>query len=102
MGGDPGAVTIANLVKLYNPNVVGASLGDHRAEICYASWCPPFQYFPDQDQLNAAQSGATVSNLNHEIEYLAEQLKITLNVDMENDFKVYLMFNLAFNALYWQ
>jgi hypothetical protein len=59
MGGDEGAVTLANLISLYNPKVIGASVGDHIAEICYAQWCLPFNYWPKYDQLNAAQSGAT-------------------------------------------
>lgn len=35
IGGDSGAVTLANFVKHYNSNVQGASLGYHPAELCY-------------------------------------------------------------------
>ena len=38
--------------------------------------CPPFQYKPDKDVLNAAQSGAMIPNLvTHEWRYMLEQLK---------------------------
>lgn len=35
IGGDEGAVTVANFVQHYNSNAKGASLGYHSAELCY-------------------------------------------------------------------
>ncbi|CAG8511946.1 324_t:CDS:2 [Funneliformis mosseae] len=74
MGGDPGAVTIANFIKHYSPLLKGPSVGDHLFELCYGVICPPYQYKPDQDRLNAAQSGMMVSNLTMELIYLLDQL----------------------------
>ncbi|CAI2164337.1 9657_t:CDS:2 [Funneliformis geosporum] len=74
MGGDPGAVTIANFIKYYSPLLKGPSVGDHLVELCYGIVCPPFQYKPEQDRLNAAQSGMMASNLTMELIYLLKQL----------------------------
>jgi len=44
-------------------------------QVCYGVICPPGQYHPDKDVLNAAQSGAMMPNLvKHELNYLLEQL----------------------------
>lgn len=44
-------------------------------QFCYDVICPPLQYNPPFDVLNAAQSGAMVPNLvSHEFKYLMEQL----------------------------
>ncbi|KAG2172290.1 hypothetical protein INT43_004832, partial [Umbelopsis isabellina] len=68
MGGDPGAVTLATLMKNYQPKLHGASLGEHLVEA--SDLCPPFQYKPSSDVLNAAQSGGLAENLDHELDYL--------------------------------
>ena len=45
-------------------------------QLCYDIVCPPFQYKPEHDVLNAAQSGAMIPNLvTHEWKYMLEQLK---------------------------
>ncbi len=45
-------------------------------QLCYDIICPPFQYKPEHDVLNAAQSGAMIPNLvTHEWKYMLEQLK---------------------------
>ena len=45
-------------------------------QLCYDILCPPFQYEPKLDVLNAAQSGAMIPNLvTHEWRYMLEQLK---------------------------
>ena len=44
-------------------------------QFCYDILCPPFQYEPQKDVFNAAQSGAMVPNLvTHEFDYLYKQL----------------------------
>lgn len=39
IGGDTGAITLANFVKRYNPNVQGASVLSHIASFCNADSC---------------------------------------------------------------
>lgn len=41
IGGDTGAVTLANFIKNYNPNVHGASTLSHLASLCYGPLCIP-------------------------------------------------------------
>ena len=44
-------------------------------QLCYDILCPPFQYEPQKDVFNAAQSGAMIPNLvTHEFDYLYTQL----------------------------
>lgn len=40
IGGDPGAVTLATLMKNYQPNLHGASLGEHLVEASIPIGCP--------------------------------------------------------------
>ncbi|PVF99576.1 hypothetical protein CPB86DRAFT_281396 [Serendipita vermifera] len=79
-GANPGAITIPNLIKNYNANVTGGSLGSNPIpELCYGPLCPigPFGWNPSVDQLNAAQSGAMASNLPHEArDYLVPLVKL--------------------------
>ncbi|KAG1178006.1 hypothetical protein G6F36_010732 [Rhizopus arrhizus] len=72
IGGDTGAITLANFIKHYNPNVYGASTSSHLATLCYGPFCiPPMSlYKPNIDKLNAAQSGGMAMNLNYELDYL--------------------------------
>jgi len=92
MGADVGAVTLPNLLKYYSPNITGGSTGEHLVEFCYGPVCPPYQYRPG-DNLNAAQSGAMVSDLvTHELDHLIEALKNNPNVNMEKDWKLLTMF----------
>ncbi len=45
-------------------------------QLCYDILCPPFQYHPELDVLNAAQSGAMIPNLvTHEWSYMEKQLR---------------------------
>jgi phospholipase B1 len=67
-------LTLASMLTHYNSQLYGASIGDHLAEICYSEWCLPNQYVPAQDKLNAAQTGATAPLLNHQVDYLIDQL----------------------------
>ncbi|KAF8754794.1 hypothetical protein RHS01_05847 [Rhizoctonia solani] len=65
-GGDPGAITMPNLLKHYNSTLVGGAVGYNPGyEICFGSGCPV-----------GPQSGAYASNLLHEAQdYLAPQVK---------------------------
>ncbi|KAL2911598.1 hypothetical protein HK105_208937 [Polyrhizophydium stewartii] len=92
MGGDPGALTLANLVSVFRPDLVGRSIGDHVAEVCYYLWCLPFQYWPRQDRLNGAQSGATVPTLPHELDYVVDQMRRDPGIDFDRDFKLLTLF----------
>ncbi|KAF8686414.1 hypothetical protein RHS04_00071 [Rhizoctonia solani] len=78
-GGDPGAVTMPNLLKHYNSTLVGGAVGYNPGyEICFGSGCPvgPVGWNKTVDVLNAGQSGAYASNLLHEAQdYLAPQVK---------------------------
>lgn len=42
IGGDNGAVTMANFVKRYSSSLQGPSLGHHLAEICNGLFCLDF------------------------------------------------------------
>ncbi|KAI9203298.1 GDSL-like Lipase/Acylhydrolase-domain-containing protein [Polychytrium aggregatum] len=88
MGGDPGAITVANFVHNYKPSLTGSSYGTHVTELCYGLLCPPLQYHPVQDRLNAAQTGAMALNLQHELNYLINEMQQNSQVDMKNDFKL--------------
>ncbi|KAG0180675.1 hypothetical protein DFQ29_000187 [Apophysomyces sp. BC1021] len=88
MGGDPGAVTMAQFIKNFNPNLQGESLD--RA---------------DKDVLNGAQTGALAKNLDHELDYLIPRMFMSLSnglilkntpgmkgikdIDFENDWKLF-------------
>jgi hypothetical protein len=61
IGADEGAVTFFNFFKHYTPTVAGGSLGSHLPEVCLGvDFCPDYQYRPEYDQLNGAQSGSWV------------------------------------------
>ncbi|KAI8969710.1 hypothetical protein BDB01DRAFT_768090 [Pilobolus umbonatus] len=87
-GGDNGAVTIPNFIKKYNSKVRGASKGSHLAELCYGPLCPPFQYRPLKDVLNAAQSGGMAMNLDYELDYLIPTMKLLPGASFKNDWKL--------------
>ncbi|KAI7888762.1 uncharacterized protein EV154DRAFT_544821 [Mucor mucedo] len=76
MGGDPGVMTMPNILAHYSPSLLGASLGDHVISICFGNQiCPDGQYRSSIDVLNAAQSGARSLNINHEIDYIMDELQ---------------------------
>lgn len=96
MGGDPGAITLPNIISRFNRNITGASIGDHPVEFCYGDLCLPFQYVPSQDHFNAAQSGAmgillhnSVKNVRHEIDYLVDAIESDSSINMKSDYKVF-------------
>jgi len=89
IGGDSGAITVANYLKQFNPDIQGAAQGSHLVEVCYGIFCPPFQYHETIDKLDAAQSGAMIDDLQpHELDYLVSQLKKNKAIDFDNDWKV--------------
>ncbi|KAG1052736.1 hypothetical protein G6F43_005147 [Rhizopus delemar] len=77
IGGDDGAVTLANFIKYYNSNVSGASTSSHLVSLCYGPFCVPYlsRYRPVKDNFNAAQYGAIAMNLNYELDYLIPRMK---------------------------
>ncbi|KAI9481391.1 MAG: hypothetical protein EXX96DRAFT_481185 [Benjaminiella poitrasii] len=75
MGGDPNAITMPNILNYYSHNLYGASVGEHIISICFGNQiCPQGQYRPKIDVLNAAQSGARSLNLDHELDYILDEL----------------------------
>ncbi|KAI9262382.1 hypothetical protein BDA99DRAFT_572299 [Phascolomyces articulosus] len=77
VGGDTNATTLPNLIKRYNPNIQGASIGEHFLAPCHMEFCPESFYRPQIDRLNAARSSAIAANLDQELEYLIPQMKKT-------------------------
>ncbi|RCI07041.1 hypothetical protein CU098_013762 [Rhizopus stolonifer] len=57
MGGDPGAQSLANYIKYYQNDLVGASEGVNDAR-----YCP--------DHLNAAQTGSSSEGLDNQVDYI--------------------------------
>ncbi|KAG2233944.1 hypothetical protein INT48_009757 [Thamnidium elegans] len=87
-GGDAGAVTVPNFIKKYSPKLKGSSVSDHLAEICFGPLCPPLQYRPFKDVLNAAQSGGLAMNLNSELDYLLPTMRLMPGINYNNDWKL--------------
>eukprot|EP00696_Hemimastix_kukwesjijk_P006168 gnl/Hemi2/17809_TR5873_c0_g1_i1.p1 gnl/Hemi2/17809_TR5873_c0_g1~~gnl/Hemi2/17809_TR5873_c0_g1_i1.p1 ORF type:complete len:392 (-),score=136.76 gnl/Hemi2/17809_TR5873_c0_g1_i1:19-1128(-) len=92
IGADENSVTVATLLKYFSPTIVGGSDGNHTMELCWGALCPPYQYRPSIDVLNAAQSGAQVSNLVSQVKYLGEQLQKMPNVNVQEDWKLLTIF----------
>lgn len=89
MGGDPGAVSLANLFGYFNANLTGVSTGTYPAQVCYGVNCPTTRYFPTQDANNAAKAGALVTDLvGTQVTYLISQINQNQNMDVANDWKV--------------
>ncbi|KAJ3183707.1 hypothetical protein HDU85_002136 [Gaertneriomyces sp. JEL0708] len=86
MGGDRGAISLANMFKTYSSGLRGASTGDRIVSYCGGSFCPPGQY-RDDDYFNAAQSGAKVQNLDYEANWLIGRVKADRNINIQNDWK---------------
>ncbi|KAG0175632.1 hypothetical protein DFQ28_006604 [Apophysomyces sp. BC1034] len=87
-GGDEGAVTVPNFVKRYSPKLAGPSVGKHLVELCFGAICPPFQYRPSKDRLNAAQTGAMAIDLEHELNYLLPALRTYPGINYKSDWKL--------------
>ncbi|KAI8969081.1 hypothetical protein BDF20DRAFT_827354 [Mycotypha africana] len=87
IGGDEKAYTVPNYIKHFQPRLNGYSTGKHIGEYCNADNCAA-NYLPDQDELNAAQSGAIAMNLDHELDYLIKQMRNMKNIDFDKDWKM--------------
>jgi phospholipase B1, membrane-associated len=82
MGGDDGATTVPNFLRVLNPGIVGHSTSWHLPEL-------PGNKPHKEDHLNCAQSLATIEDVYHyQIPYLVEKLKSDPDIDFENDWKV--------------
>ncbi|KXS17783.1 hypothetical protein M427DRAFT_54372 [Gonapodya prolifera JEL478] len=93
IGGDSKYLTLPNLISRYNTDLTGPSIGDHLVELCFGPLCPPYQYRPLLDKFNAAQSGALISNIAHELnDYLLPVMKLTPGIDWDNDWKIITIF----------
>lgn len=89
MGGNPNVATLPNLFKIFNPNVIGQSIGTYPAEACYGVNCPAMKYYPGQDMNNAAKAGSLVADMvSLQANYLIRQVNQRNNIDVVNDWKV--------------
>ncbi|KAI9478661.1 MAG: hypothetical protein EXX96DRAFT_571769 [Benjaminiella poitrasii] len=91
IGGDTGAITLANFMKRYNMDIKGPSVLSHLASLCTGAECsfPLSLYRPLRDNLNAAQSGAMAVNLEYELDYLIPRMKsYILSTSYQNDWKM--------------
>jgi len=89
IGGDENATTVPNFLSTYVPDIQGAALGSHVLEYCSGPFCPPYQYHPELDKFNAAQSGGMIMDLpQHEMDFLLKQVYNNPNIDIQNDWKL--------------
>jgi len=89
MGGDAGAISLANFFLEFNPELVGSSTGTYPAQVCFGASCPAARYSPSQDANNAAESGAMVADMvSTQVAYLITQVNQAANMDVANDWKV--------------
>ena len=65
----------------------GGSTGIHAVELCANQICPS-AHIPEQDQLNAAQSGAWVQNMPAQVDYIVQQMQANPKIDYKNDWKL--------------
>ena len=92
IGADNDAQTLATFFKNYNSHLVGGSVGEHIAELCWGNICPAKQH-PEKDILNAAMSGAMmydfVNGPGNQVDYLVKQLHDKEDIiDIEQDWKL--------------
>lgn len=89
VGGDAGYFTLPNLIKFFNPAVVGYSTGTYSSAVCYGLNCPSLQFFPDQDVNNAAKAGSMVFDMvSLQLNYLIREINQNPKMDVQNDWKV--------------
>lgn len=89
IGGDINATTVPNFISTFVPNLQGVALGSHLLEYCSGPFCLPYQYHPEVDHHNAAQSGGMIMNLpQHEMDYLLTQVYNNPAIDIVNDWKL--------------
>jgi phospholipase B1 len=87
IGGDDKAITLGNFFAQSNPDIAGRSVGTHGPNICTPTFCLGV-YTPELDNLNAARTGATSTNLNNQVDYLIQQMKNMSQINYEQDFKL--------------
>lgn len=89
IGGDAGETTVPNFLRTYTPDLQGAAKGSHLLEYCAGPECPLFQYHPEVDVFDAAQSGAMVVNIPvHELDYLIRAVHSNPKINVTNDWKL--------------
>ena len=95
IGGDVQAFTLPSLLRHYNPDLVGASVGTHVAEVCWGYLCPT-THKPAQDKLNSAQTGAMMYDMIHtldsQVDYITHELHQMEQIEMRKDWKVLTLF----------
>lgn len=74
MGNDSDVTTLANLFSNYNQRLIGPSGGNHSWQVCWGLICGGV-WTPSIDNLNAAQSGAMVMNLEKQVTYIIRQVR---------------------------
>eukprot|EP01102_Stenamoeba_stenopodia_P015067 TRINITY_DN5093_c0_g1_i1.p1 TRINITY_DN5093_c0_g1~~TRINITY_DN5093_c0_g1_i1.p1 ORF type:complete len:381 (-),score=87.81 TRINITY_DN5093_c0_g1_i1:96-1238(-) len=95
IGGNPDQYTLPNFLMHYNPNLIGASIGN-TLPLDAVDWehhiIQPFD--PRITHLNGAQSMARIDQVPSQVDYITQQLLTTYNdtVDMENDWKMMTIF----------
>ncbi|KAI8142664.1 hypothetical protein BJV82DRAFT_613796 [Fennellomyces sp. T-0311] len=88
IGGDDGAITLANFVGHYNASLEGPSVGKHLVTLCPGSGCGNTFRNRRVDVLNAALSGGTALTLDDELDYLIPRMKEIPDVNFETDWKM--------------
>ncbi|KAJ3108379.1 hypothetical protein HDU97_001504 [Phlyctochytrium planicorne] len=103
-GGDKDSKSVGNLVKQFSPNLKGLSYGNRLFDFCYGPICPARTFLlkdnvPVQG-LNAAESGAWVSNYGKQIGYFKDHL-LTVDPVAKSDPRDYklLLLVLGYNDL---
>ncbi|KAI8047025.1 uncharacterized protein B0P05DRAFT_567136 [Gilbertella persicaria] len=86
-GGQEGAFTVPNYIKHYQPSLTGYSNGNHTLHSCSANNCS-VSYTAQDDQLNAALSGAIAKNLDRQLDYMIQEMKVITELDFDNDWKM--------------
>ncbi|KAI9280780.1 hypothetical protein BY458DRAFT_578115 [Sporodiniella umbellata] len=72
---DPGAQSLANYLKHYNQELIGASIGTNEARYCPDTFfCLSPLHRPRVDRLNAAQTGSSSKDLDEQIDYLLKYI----------------------------
>ncbi|KAI9252815.1 GDSL lipase/esterase [Phascolomyces articulosus] len=87
IGGDDGAITLANFVKHYNSSLEGPAVGKHLVFLCGDDENCNYRH-PDIDILNAAISGGIAKTLNAELDYLIPRMMQLPNVNFATDWKM--------------
>ncbi|EIE82858.1 hypothetical protein RO3G_07563 [Rhizopus delemar RA 99-880] len=75
LAADPDAQSLANYLKHYREDLIGASVGVDEARYCPATFfCLDPLHHPSVDHLNAAQTGATTAGLPDQVNYVLKYI----------------------------